>query len=79
MRACVEQAAVALQFPLTHPAVSSVVCGVASAAELSQNCELLETDIPVALWRDLQEGGLVKGSIPIEPKRLQTMAPHSSL
>lgn len=70
-------AAAALQFPLTHPAVSSVVCGVASPAELEQNCDLLETQIPLDLWRDLQERGLVSGSVPIDPQRLES--PHASL
>eukprot|EP01049_Picozoa_sp_SAG25_P011798 SAG25_NODE_1491_length_2910_cov_2.543579_2_plen_240_part_00 len=72
-------AAVALQFPLTHPAVTSVVCGVASPAELAQNCVWLETAVPAGLWRDLQEGGLLPSRLPIEPQRLQSAAGAAAL
>ena len=46
-------AAAALQFPLRHPAVSSVVAGMKNAAEVAVNVEMMNTTIPDALWRDL--------------------------
>jgi D-threo-aldose 1-dehydrogenase len=46
-------AAAALQFPLRHPAVSSVVTGMKSATEVAKNAENMNTAIPDSLWRDL--------------------------
>jgi D-threo-aldose 1-dehydrogenase len=46
-------AAVALQFPLRHPAVSSVVAGMKSAAEVAANVEMMNTTVSDSLWRDL--------------------------
>jgi D-threo-aldose 1-dehydrogenase len=58
-------AAAAIQFPLAHPKVSSVVIGAISAAEIRQNFELMSLPIPVALWRDLKSEGLVRGNAPV--------------
>eukprot|EP01052_Picozoa_sp_SAG31_P012107 SAG31_NODE_699_length_12741_cov_5.762617_8_plen_175_part_00 len=55
----------ALHFPLMHPAVSSVVCGVRSASEAAANCEMLETAVPPDLWRGLKEAGLLPSDLPI--------------
>jgi D-threo-aldose 1-dehydrogenase len=43
----------ALAFPLRHPAVSSVIVGMRSAAEVEQNMALTDLPIPDALWPDL--------------------------
>ena len=40
----------ALQFPLGHPAVSTVIPGARSAAEVRHNLQLLNLDIPRDLW-----------------------------
>ena len=45
--------AAALRFPLRHPAVASVLVGCRSAAEVDDNAELFEMDIPEALWEAL--------------------------
>jgi D-threo-aldose 1-dehydrogenase len=45
--------AAALRFPLRHPAVASVVVGCRSAAEVDDNADLLDLDIPDALWDEL--------------------------
>lgn len=58
-------AATALQFPLMHPAVCSVVCGVASPSEAIGNAELMETPIPADVWRALKEEGLLPSSLPM--------------
>ncbi len=46
-------AAAALQFPRRHPAVSSVVAGCRSAAELDRNLALLSMPVPPAVWEEL--------------------------
>ena len=45
--------AAAARFPLTHPAVASVLIGARSAAEVSDALELRALDIPAALWDSL--------------------------
>jgi D-threo-aldose 1-dehydrogenase len=53
--------AAAIQFPLRHPAVATVLTGVGSVSELDENVRMLQTPIPPALWEDLQSEGLVIG------------------
>ncbi len=45
--------AAALQFPLRHPAVATVLAGTRSTAELAENLRLLEVDVPAQLWAEL--------------------------
>ncbi len=40
----------AIQFPLQHPAVKSVLVGCRSAAEVKQNIEAFDTPIPQSAW-----------------------------
>jgi D-threo-aldose 1-dehydrogenase len=47
--------AAALQFPLRHPAVASVVIGAGSAAEVDDSCDQLEAVVPDELWAELEE------------------------
>ena len=50
--------AAAARFPLRHPAVSGVLVGARSAAEISDALALWHTEIPAALWDALgMEGG----------------------
>jgi D-threo-aldose 1-dehydrogenase len=63
-RHAVPLAAAALQFPLAHPAVRSVIPGARSADEVRTNLALLRVPIPVALWTDLQEAGLLRADAP---------------
>jgi D-threo-aldose 1-dehydrogenase len=58
-------AAAALQFPLAHPSVCSVLLGPRSIAELETNLRLLDVDIPPRLWRDLVADGLLRDDAPI--------------
>jgi D-threo-aldose 1-dehydrogenase len=51
--------ACALQFPLGHPAVASVVFGAKSAREVERNVAWFETEIPADLWRELVSAGLL--------------------
>jgi D-threo-aldose 1-dehydrogenase len=46
-------AAAALQFPLRHPAVTSLLLGARSPAELDESLDLLELEIPDELWAEL--------------------------
>lgn len=47
--------AAALQFPLLHPATNSIVVGCTSPEMVRRSLELLEMEIPVALWAALQD------------------------
>lgn len=58
-------AAAALQFPLAHPRVCSVLLGPRSIAELDTNLRLLEVEIPPQLWRDLIADGLIREDAPV--------------
>lgn len=57
--------AAALQFPLLHPIVASVVSGSASAEQAKENAELMQMDIPVDLWRELRKASLVHERTPV--------------
>ena len=45
--------AAALQFPLCHPAVQSVVVGARSAVEIEEDTRLLDVPVPDALWSEI--------------------------
>ena len=51
--------AAALQFPLGHPAVISVIPGLRSTAELNATLAWAKTDIPAEYWMALKEEGLL--------------------
>ncbi|MFE6667229.1 aldo/keto reductase [Streptomyces sp. NPDC057697] len=51
--------AAAIQFPLLHPAVDSVVLGCRSAAEVTANAAAARFPVPDELWRRLAEAGFV--------------------
>jgi D-threo-aldose 1-dehydrogenase len=46
-------AAAALQVPLRHPAVATLVLGARSAAEITEDVHLLDVPVPDALWDEL--------------------------
>lgn len=52
-------AAAALAFPLANPSVSSVVVGMAAAAEVDQNLDAAAAGVPADLWSELHDTGLV--------------------
>jgi D-threo-aldose 1-dehydrogenase len=54
----------AIQFPLGHPIVSSVVIGAVTPAEIARNIESLSRPIPAALWADLKTAGLLRPDAP---------------
>jgi D-threo-aldose 1-dehydrogenase len=53
-------AAAALQFPLGHPQVASVIPGVASLAQLSDTLRYYRMPIPPRFWSDLKSEGLLR-------------------
>jgi D-threo-aldose 1-dehydrogenase len=55
----------ALNFPLRHPAVVSVIPGGQSVAEVRSNREILGKEIPAALWADLKSEGLMRPDAPV--------------
>ena len=56
--------AAALQFPLLHPAVASVIPGGKSPEEVRSNVELLNHPIPNKLWTELKAEGLLPAAMP---------------
>jgi D-threo-aldose 1-dehydrogenase len=56
--------AAALNFPLGHEAVASVIPGFARVADL-ENLALYHRAIPAGLWSDLREAGLLHPAAPI--------------
>jgi D-threo-aldose 1-dehydrogenase len=60
----VELGAAAMQFPLFHPAVCSVIPGALSVAEVKQNVARLSAKIPVELWSELKREKLLDPDAP---------------
>lgn len=56
--------AAALQFPLAHPAVASVIPGAREPAHVEENVELLAEAIPPAFWQALRRDGLLPQDLP---------------
>ena len=57
-------AAVALRFPLGHPAVASVVLGAVTPDEVARNVAAFDVQIPAGLWSDLIAQGLLRQDAP---------------
>ncbi|MFL6620384.1 MAG: aldo/keto reductase [Povalibacter sp.] len=64
-RHSVPLAAAALQFPLAHPQVISVVPGMSSPQEVQQATSWLSHKIPNDFWTELRDRGLVRSDAPI--------------
>jgi D-threo-aldose 1-dehydrogenase len=58
-------AAAALQFPLAHPAVVSVIPGMDKPANVGANLAYYRTRIPVAFWDDMRGAKLLASSTPV--------------
>lgn len=57
-------AAAALQFPLHHPLVASVIPGAVSAEQVRQNLGLMRVEVPKDLWAELKAEGLLRADAP---------------
>jgi D-threo-aldose 1-dehydrogenase len=60
----VELGAAAMQFPLFHPALCSVIPGALSASEVKQNVGRLSVKIPSELWSELKREKLLDPAAP---------------
>lgn len=56
--------AAALQFPLAHSSVVSVIPGVTSIDQVNENITMLKTDIPNSLWEHLKATELIHPDAP---------------
>ena len=61
-------AAAALQFPLAHPAISSVIPGLSSPTHVEQTLALHRHPIPYDLWQALRDADLIHPDAPL-PKQ----------
>ena len=57
--------AAALQFPLAHPAVVSVIPGGTRPEEVAENITLVSTPIPHGFWASLKSEGLIDPNAPV--------------
>jgi D-threo-aldose 1-dehydrogenase len=57
--------AAAMQFPMAHPAVASLVAGVRTAEHLDEYPTLLAHGIPAMLWDELRAEGLIAHDAPV--------------
>ncbi|MDI2129496.1 aldo/keto reductase [Yinghuangia seranimata] len=57
--------AAALRFPFGHPAVTSVLVGARSAAEVRDAVALHNNRVPAALWEELRERALLPPGVPV--------------
>jgi D-threo-aldose 1-dehydrogenase len=61
----VDLATAALQFPLSHPCMASIVAGAVHPDEVSQNVARMSARIPASLWAELKQQDLVAASAPV--------------
>lgn len=61
----VDVGAAALQFPLAHPAVVTVVCGLRSADEVAVSVQRLGQHIPADTWQQLRNAELLGAQTPV--------------
>jgi D-threo-aldose 1-dehydrogenase len=57
-------AAAAIQFPLAHPRVCTVLVGPRTIGELEADLSLFEVEIPPQLWADLRNRDLLGAGVP---------------
>jgi D-threo-aldose 1-dehydrogenase len=58
-------AAAALQFPLAHSLVASVIPGLDSPERVVHTMALYQFDIPCALWQELKREELIRADAPV--------------
>ena len=61
----VSLAAVALRFPLGHPAISCVLPGVSSVEGVAKTVKLFDETIPEDLWSEMKDEGLISENAPV--------------
>jgi D-threo-aldose 1-dehydrogenase len=58
-------AAAAMQFPLGHPSVASVIPGALDRSQVERNVETFRHDIPAAFWDELKHERLLRADAPL--------------
>jgi D-threo-aldose 1-dehydrogenase len=58
-------AAAALQFPLAHPAITTVLVGARNPQEIEENDSFIAAPISEQLWADLLTAGLLRPGTPV--------------
>lgn len=66
--------AAALQFPLAHSAIASIIPGARSDKEIQENFDLMTAEIPREFWLELQRRNLLPGGSPIPASSRQSMS-----
>ena len=61
----IELATAALQFPLAHPRLASIVAGATRPSEVAENVARMAVEIPRDLWRELKQEGLLAAAAPV--------------
>lgn len=61
----VSMQAAALNFPLLHPAVVTVVSGARNGEQMKANVAWFEEDIPASFWMTLKDKGVISADAPI--------------
>jgi len=57
--------AAALQFPMAHPAVASIIPGIGRASHLEQTLNWFGFEIPAQFWSALIDQGLLRDDAPV--------------
>jgi D-threo-aldose 1-dehydrogenase len=57
--------AAALQFPLGHPQVLTVIAGMGTREQVGQAADDLRRPVPQALWAELRAAGLIRPDAPV--------------
>ena len=57
--------AAALQFPLGHPMVASIIPGAVTPEQVRQNVAAVSADIPAPFWAELKAEGLLANAAPV--------------
>jgi D-threo-aldose 1-dehydrogenase len=63
--------AAALQFPLAHPAVRSLVVGAQSVTEFSEAVSAAEMPVPTGFWDELRADGLISTEAPVPGEKIK--------
>jgi D-threo-aldose 1-dehydrogenase len=64
-RRAVPLRAAAIQFPLAHPAVRSLLAGVRRVEHLDEYPDLMRRPLPADLWAELRAEGLIPAEAPV--------------
>ena len=57
--------AAAMQFPLAHPLVASIIPGALSPKQIAMNSELFHHSIPSEFWHELKQQRLLHEDAPV--------------